>query len=79
MNIKYLIIGIVSFVLGIIMLVWFIKKPIKYHEEPKENIGADDLVQHENLNKYWNQQAIIVFVGMIILGIIFIYKGIMGE
>ena len=54
MNIKYLIIGIVSFVLGIIILMWFIKKPIKFHEDPKDNMGADDIVQHENLNKSWN-------------------------
>ncbi|MPL76928.1 hypothetical protein SDC9_22779 [bioreactor metagenome] len=78
MDITNLIIGIVSFVLGIIMLVWFIKKPIKFHEDPKDNMGADDIVQHENLNKSWNQEAIIAFVGMIILGIIFIYKGITG-
>lgn len=79
MNLKYLIIGIASFVLGIIMLVWFIKKPIKYNEDPNEDIGADDYAQHENLNKQWNYQAIIAFVTMIILGIIFIYKGITGE
>ena len=78
MNITNLIIGIVFFILGIIMLIWTIRKPIKFHEDPKDNMGADDIVQHENLNKSWNQEAIIAFVGMIILGIIFIYKGITG-
>lgn len=79
MNIKYLIIGIVSFILGILLLVWLIRKPIKYHEDPKEDIGADDIVQYENLNKQWNQEGILVFVMMIIFGLILIYEGITGE
>lgn len=79
MNIKYLIIGIVSFVLGILLLVWLLRKPIKYHEDPKEDIGADDIVQYQNLNKQWNQEGILVFVMMIIFGLILIYEGITGE
>ncbi|MDD4068360.1 MAG: hypothetical protein PHV65_05725 [Bacteroidales bacterium] len=78
MDITNLIIGIVSFVLGIIILMWFIKKPIKFIENPKEKIGADDIVQDEKYNKNSNQEVIIACVAMIILGIIFIYKGITG-
>lgn len=74
MNIKYLIIGIVSFVLGIIILMWFIKKPIKFHEDPKDNMGADDIVQHENLNKSWNQEAIIALTVEAVLNTIFQYS-----
>ena len=78
MNIKYLIIGIVFFILGIIMLIWNIKEPLKYIENPKEKIGADDIVQHKKFYKNLNQHSIIAYVAMIILGIIFIYKGITG-
>lgn len=79
MNIMYLIIGIVSFILGILLLVWLIRKPIKYHEDQKEDIGADDIVQYENLNKQWNREGILVFAIMIILGLVLIYEGITSE
>lgn len=78
MDITNLIIGIVFFILGIIMLIWTIRKPIKFIENPKEKIGADDIVQHEKFYKNLNQHSIITYVAMIILGIIFIYKGITG-
>ena len=60
------------------MLIWFIKKPLKFIENPKEKIWADDIVQHKKFYKNLNQHSIIAYVAMIILGIIFIYKGITG-
>ena len=78
MNIKYIISGVVFLVLGLLLLVWLIRKPIRFHEDPKKNIGADDLALHENLNKTWNQQGILASILGIILGLILIYEGITG-
>ncbi len=77
MNITYIILGVISVVLGITMLIWLIKKPIKY-EDSDEDIGADDYEMGKCFYKQANQQGLVAFVLMIVSGIALIYKGIMG-
>ncbi|MFA7081898.1 MAG: hypothetical protein WC135_04720 [Bacteroidales bacterium] len=77
MNITYIILGVIFVVLGITMLIWFIKKPLKY-EDTDEDIGADDYEMGNFFYKQANQQALVVFELMIVSGIASIYKGIMG-
>ena len=75
MDVKYLIFGIIAFVIGILFLIWNIKKPLK---EDDESLGADDFEIYDGLNRAFQQKGYIVCIGFIILGIILILNGISG-
>ncbi|MCH3924266.1 MAG: hypothetical protein LKE30_05055 [Bacteroidales bacterium] len=65
MNIKDLIWGIVSLIVGVLGLIWVIKNPSG--DENSEDLAYE---------KQWDLRGYIGAIGFIILGIVFIYKGI---
>lgn len=79
MNIKYLIEGIVAFILGIILLVWFIRKPLyNKNEEEADDRGIDEAYWSAKFDKANDFGGYMGALMMIILGLILIYKGITG-
>ena len=75
MNIKYLIYGIIAFIIGVLFLIWNIKKPLK---EDDESLGADDFEIYDGLNRAFQQKGYIVCIGIVVLGLVLIYEGITG-
>jgi hypothetical protein len=65
MNIKDLIWGIVSLIVGVLFLIWNIKNP-----------SGDKDSETPYLDKQWDQMGYIGAFGAILLGIILIVKGL---
>ena len=64
MNIKYLIWGIVSLIVGVLFLIWNIKNP-----------SGDENSETPYLDKQWDIRGYMSAIGFILLGIILIVKG----
>lgn len=76
MNVKYLIFGIIAFVIGILFLIWIIKNPLFNKNDDDGSIegGIRQLGRkNDDIRGY------ISAIGFIILGIILILNGITGE
>ena len=75
MSIKFIIIGVVTLFIGILFFIWDRKNPL-FNED--EDDGSIESGASQWANKQRDQKGYIGIVVLIIVGIILIYKGIMG-